>query len=138
MWQGKEIGFTKNTFLPWKNTFSERRKKCLLLSIFWIRVLITYLVFFREKVVLLMMIFFKTNFGVFVLLTSKQSYSDAFTEKKINFKLKILSVQKHLILEIPFVWKKHGKKRWKSHNPWPIGKEFKNASNTRAKYCDKC
>ena len=39
-----------------------------------------------------------------MFLAPKQNYSDAFIVKKLNFKYVIFSVQKHLILEILFLF----------------------------------
>ena len=72
-----------------------------------------------------------------MFLAPKQNYSDAFIVKKLNFKYVIFSVQKHLILEIlflfvsksmvkPFYHDLKGKIKI-TQNPWPISSEFTNA-----------
>ena len=81
----KKWTLTKNTFLPGKNKlFWEWRKKCLLLSIFWVnpfRVWITDFSSSQEKNSI-------ANYdclfwGIYVFLASKQNYRDAFVVKQI-------------------------------------------------------
>ena len=86
-----------------------------------------------------------SNFEVFMFLASKQNYSDAFPLKKPNIKFLILSVQKHLILEISFFLKSvvktfyHDLKgRRQSHeSPDQLAVSLK-MPVIKNKYCDKC
>ena len=75
-----------------------------------------------------------------MFLASNQNYSDVFIVKTLKFKHVILSVQKHLILEMLFFKKSmikpfyHDLKRKMkiTCNPKHIGIAFKNVSDTRA------